>query len=322
MKKDRYNQVQKDACVPTKNKISENKTKTKKQPNVVANIKNEISKNKSTGKKVVEKQQNITIIDITTDEPIVRRKNVIKKLPNLTAVKHKTEIKQNLVKTKSNEKIIAKKQLSTLDMNKIINFKTAEVQKRSKPNEDIIVFKHIPIIETKLIKPNPIKTRSNKAQQHTVGDNNGFKQITEKEIVSKSKEHNVKNTNTNYQNQASKETNNSKLETLDKIIKYDITNTFNQELQDNLIDQFDKNNDKIKRMPMRSSIRIAKKKSIESLSDSFTDKVNNKRDNNRERFSDKLKFMAMLQLKYEKNNHAVVDLDQFFECLVDEENVG
>lgn len=59
------------------------------------------------------------------------------------------------------------------------------------------------------------------------------------------------------------------------------------------------------RLPMRSSIRIAKKKSIESLSESFTMKVNSKKGdlecNKKERFSDKLKFMAMLQLRYMKN---------------------
>lgn len=65
------------------------------------------------------------------------------------------------------------------------------------------------------------------------------------------------------------------------------------------------------RMPMRSSIRIAKKKSIESLSESFTLKVNSKRGdldcNKPERFSDKLKFMAMLQLRYLRNK---TELDQ------------
>uniref|UniRef100_A0A6P7GX03 Uncharacterized protein LOC114343956 n=1 Tax=Diabrotica virgifera virgifera TaxID=50390 RepID=A0A6P7GX03_DIAVI len=80
-----------------------------------------------------------------------------------------------------------------------------------------------------------------------------------------------------------------------------------------MIPTLDSSFNKLKRRPMRSSIRIAKKKSIESLSDSFTEKVNNKRDyNKRERFTDKLKFMAKLQLKHEKNKFAVIDLDHFF----------
>lgn len=58
-------------------------------------------------------------------------------------------------------------------------------------------------------------------------------------------------------------------------------------------------------MPMRSSIRIAKKKSIESLSESFTMKVNSKKDDREctknELFSDKLKFMAKLHLRYLSN---------------------
>nr|CAH7712564.1 unnamed protein product [Callosobruchus chinensis] len=75
------------------------------------------------------------------------------------------------------------------------------------------------------------------------------------------------------------------------------------------------------KMPMRSSIRIAKKKSIESMSDSFTSHVNSKKDkiSMRERFSDKLKFMAKLELKYEKNNtSSIIDLDNFFNEFVAE----
>lgn len=67
------------------------------------------------------------------------------------------------------------------------------------------------------------------------------------------------------------------------------------------------------RLPMRSSIRIAKKKSIESLSESFTTKVNSKKGDQeckkRERFSDKLKFMALLQLRYFRNK---IELDEFY----------
>ncbi|XP_066148952.1 putative leucine-rich repeat-containing protein DDB_G0290503 isoform X2 [Euwallacea fornicatus] len=64
---------------------------------------------------------------------------------------------------------------------------------------------------------------------------------------------------------------------------------------------------KISKVPMRSSYRIAKKKSIESLSDSFTEKVNNKSQdhNGREKFSDKLKFMAKMQLKFERRTDVV-----------------
>lgn len=87
----------------------------------------------------------------------------------------------------------------------------------------------------------------------------------------------------------------------------------------NTINEFDKmsysdpwlNRSRKERMPMRSSIRIAKKKSIESLSESFTMKVNSKKGNRdcnkRERFSDKLKFMAMLKLRYFSNKN---QLDQ------------
>lgn len=66
-----------------------------------------------------------------------------------------------------------------------------------------------------------------------------------------------------------------------------------------------KNNNRINRLPMRSSIRIAKKKSIESLSDSFVSNVNSKvgKAGVRERFSDKLKFMAKLQLKQERKEN-------------------
>lgn len=60
------------------------------------------------------------------------------------------------------------------------------------------------------------------------------------------------------------------------------------------------------KLPMRSSIRIAKKKSIESLSDSFTTKINNKTNQNfktkAEKFSDKLKFLAKLELKLEQRS--------------------
>lgn len=64
------------------------------------------------------------------------------------------------------------------------------------------------------------------------------------------------------------------------------------------------------KIPMRSSYRIAKKKSIETLSDSFTEKVNSKSDRNstgskREKFSDKLKFMAKLELKFERKEQFV-----------------
>lgn len=64
------------------------------------------------------------------------------------------------------------------------------------------------------------------------------------------------------------------------------------------------------KIPMRSSYRIAKKKSIETLSDSFTEKVNSKSDRNSggsktEKFSDKLKFMAKLQLKFERKEQFV-----------------
>lgn len=66
------------------------------------------------------------------------------------------------------------------------------------------------------------------------------------------------------------------------------------------------------RMPMRSSIRIAKKKSIECLSESFTMKVNSKKGdqdcNKPECFSDKLKFMAMLQLRYLRNR---IEMERF-----------
>ncbi|KAG5875435.1 hypothetical protein JTB14_038368 [Gonioctena quinquepunctata] len=82
-----------------------------------------------------------------------------------------------------------------------------------------------------------------------------------------------------------------------------------------------KNNNKLNRRPMRSSIRIAKKKSIELLSDSFTSKVNSKKERcstKPERFSDKLKFMAKLQLKYERNTNFVIDLDSFFEKIVED----
>ncbi|XP_057671366.1 uncharacterized protein LOC130903164 isoform X1 [Diorhabda carinulata] len=81
----------------------------------------------------------------------------------------------------------------------------------------------------------------------------------------------------------------------------------------------EENINKIRR-PMRSSIRIAKKKSIESLSDSFTEKINNMKECNKgERFTDKLKFMAKLELKHEKNNHEVIDLDKFFEEIADKD---
>ncbi|XP_030752894.1 putative leucine-rich repeat-containing protein DDB_G0290503 isoform X2 [Sitophilus oryzae] len=68
-----------------------------------------------------------------------------------------------------------------------------------------------------------------------------------------------------------------------------------------------KNNNKCAKLPMRSSYRIAKKKSIESLSDSFTEKVNSKaRSGDKpERFEDKLKFMAKLQLKFERKENSV-----------------
>lgn len=68
-----------------------------------------------------------------------------------------------------------------------------------------------------------------------------------------------------------------------------------------------KNNNKVNRLPMRSSIRIAKKKSIESLSDSFVSNVNSKTTDSEapERFSDKLKFMAKLQLKHERNETVI-----------------
>lgn len=73
------------------------------------------------------------------------------------------------------------------------------------------------------------------------------------------------------------------------------------------------NKSRRERMPMRSSIRIAKKKSIESLSESFTMKVNSKKGDQDcskpERFSDKLKFMAMLQLRYLRNKN---ELGRFF----------
>lgn len=69
------------------------------------------------------------------------------------------------------------------------------------------------------------------------------------------------------------------------------------------------NKSKRERMPMRSSIRIAKKKSIESLSESFTMKVNSKigdkEFHKRERFSDKLKFMALLQLRFLRNKNGL-----------------
>ncbi|CAH1179434.1 unnamed protein product [Phaedon cochleariae] len=83
-----------------------------------------------------------------------------------------------------------------------------------------------------------------------------------------------------------------------------------------------KNNNRFNKRPMRSSIRIAKKKSIELLSDSFTSKVNSKNEkySKPERFSDKLKFMAKLQLKYEKNRH-VIDLDTFFENITNGDDV-
>lgn len=68
------------------------------------------------------------------------------------------------------------------------------------------------------------------------------------------------------------------------------------------------------RMPMRSSIRIAKKKSIESLSESFTMKVNSKKGDSEctkhKRFSDKLKFMAKLHLRYLSNKS---DLETFLD---------
>ncbi|KAK9877134.1 hypothetical protein WA026_016878 [Henosepilachna vigintioctopunctata] len=56
------------------------------------------------------------------------------------------------------------------------------------------------------------------------------------------------------------------------------------------------------KIPIRSSYRIAKKKSIESLSDSFTQKVNRsvENENTWENFTDKLKFMAKLQLRFGK----------------------
>ncbi|XP_060519728.1 uncharacterized protein LOC132697954 [Cylas formicarius] len=72
-------------------------------------------------------------------------------------------------------------------------------------------------------------------------------------------------------------------------------------------------NNKMNRLPMRSSIRIAKKKSIESLSDSFTEKVNSKvtKENKPEKFTDKLKFMAKLQLRFERNEHFPVTLPKY-----------
>lgn len=72
-------------------------------------------------------------------------------------------------------------------------------------------------------------------------------------------------------------------------------------------DRASKVNNKLNRLPLRSSFRIAKKKSIESLSDSFTEKVNRKGPmcNRPEKFTDKLRFMAKLQLKFERKENFV-----------------
>lgn len=71
----------------------------------------------------------------------------------------------------------------------------------------------------------------------------------------------------------------------------------------------DNNNttNRLMKLPMRSSIRIAKKKSIACLSDSFTRKINNK--SRKVSKSDKLKFMAKLQLKFERNEN--ISLPQY-----------
>ncbi|KAJ8944811.1 hypothetical protein NQ318_013147 [Aromia moschata] len=71
---------------------------------------------------------------------------------------------------------------------------------------------------------------------------------------------------------------------------------------------------KTTRLPMRSSIRIAKKKSIECLSDSFTTKVNNtllveETNGKREQFSDKLRFMAKLHLRYDRSEESKGSLE-------------
>lgn len=78
-----------------------------------------------------------------------------------------------------------------------------------------------------------------------------------------------------------------------------------------------KNNNRVNRLPMRSSIRIAKKKSIESLSDSFVSNVNSKGTENDvpERFSDKLKFMAKLHLKHERNENVSLSYSNSDTCL-------
>lgn len=75
-----------------------------------------------------------------------------------------------------------------------------------------------------------------------------------------------------------------------------------------------KNNNKANKLPIRSSFRIAKKKSIESLSESFTSHVNSKKDGmgRTESFSDKLRFMAKLHLRFERKQ---IDLDRFFESM-------
>ncbi|KAF7276979.1 hypothetical protein GWI33_009592 [Rhynchophorus ferrugineus] len=70
------------------------------------------------------------------------------------------------------------------------------------------------------------------------------------------------------------------------------------------IDRTNKVNNKVNRLPMRSSYRIAKKKSIECLSDSFVRQINTSNSRST-KFADKLKFMAKLQLRLERNENFI-----------------
>ncbi|KAJ8910936.1 hypothetical protein NQ315_014356 [Exocentrus adspersus] len=68
-----------------------------------------------------------------------------------------------------------------------------------------------------------------------------------------------------------------------------------------------KNNNKVNRLPMRSSIRIAKKKSIISVNNAYVDNVGTEMtgDETPEQVSNKLKFMAKLQLQKEYGGDAI-----------------
>ncbi|KAL3283948.1 hypothetical protein HHI36_018116 [Cryptolaemus montrouzieri] len=198
------------------------------------------------------------------------------------------------------------------------NSKTSIMNRSNKPQ---VKIKLKPVQTKKKVKRDSGKPTAKNKNGRVSLDENLFKKILDAAKIRKNDSTNRKErrktsdgvTKSHVKNNSNKITKNCISKTIKKEsseaqkieIKPNITTNCNSdESTENKAQTSDSfRNCRLNKLPMRSSFRIAKKKSIECLSDSFTYKINYNSDSTDKKvnFADKLKFMAKLQLKFGKS---------------------